>query len=267
MKASLQEKARQLRRDAMQMIYEANSGHPGGALSLADIMAYLYFNRMRVQAANPKDPRRDRLILSKGHAAPILYAALGERGFFSKEEFHRLRKTGALLQGHPCVSIPGVDASTGSLGLGLSMATGMAVAAQRSRMDVKIYVIMGDGEQDEGQIWEAAMAAPRFGLDNLVAVLDRNRYQNDGKTEEIMPLDSLYDKWKAFRWHVLEVDGHDFDQLDAAFTEADNTKGGPTLIIADTVKGKGVSYLLNQPQLHYRPPTEEQFLSAMRDLA
>ena len=188
---ALERRARQLRRDVLQMTYEAQSGHPGGSCSLADLMAYLYFYRLRYDTASPKSPSRDRLVLSKGHAAPVLYAALGESGFFPKEEFHRLRKIGSLLQGHPCIAIPGVDATTGSLGLGLSLGTGMAIAAKRRQPGVRVHVILGDGELDEGQVWEAAMAAPRFALDNLVAIIDRNRYQNDGATEEILPLLSL----------------------------------------------------------------------------
>lgn len=266
-KDGLTERAKQLRRDALQMIYEANSGHPGGSLSLADIMAYLYFRRMRYKVADPKWQGRDRFILSKGHAAPILYAALGEAGFFPWEEFHHLRQINGLLQGHPCISIPGVDASTGSLGLGLSMGAGMAMGAKRRGLKCKVHVVMGDGELDEGQIWEAAMAAPRFELDNLVAVVDRNGYQNDGATEEIMPLESLADKWKAFGWHVVVIDGHDFDQIDHAFLEADQTLNKPSVIIAHTVKGKGVSYMLDQPQLHYTPPTQPQFMRAMEELA
>ena len=264
---ALERRARQLRRDVLQMTYEAQSGHPGGSCSLADLMAYLYFYRLRYDTASPKSPSRDRLVLSKGHAAPVLYAALGESGFFPKEEFHRLRKIGSLLQGHPCIAIPGVDATTGSLGLGLSLGTGMAIAAKRRQPGVRVHLILGDGELDEGQVWEAAMAAPRFALDNLVAIIDRNRYQNDGATEEILPLEPLADKWRAFRWNVIEIDGHNFDEIDEAFCRADRTKGAPTLILAHTVKGKGASYLLDQPQLHYTPPTAEQLAGALRELA
>ena len=262
---ALQSMATQLRRDVIEMTYKAQSGHPGGSCSLADIMAYLYFNRMRYDVNEPKALKRDRLVLSKGHAAPIWYAALAEAGFFPREEMLHLREIGHLLQGHPCVHIPGVDATTGSLGFGLSIAVGMAAAAKMDGLDVKVHAIVGDGEQGEGQIWEAAMAAPNLKLDNLTVILDRNKYQNDGRTEDIMPLEPLTDKWRAFNWNVVEIDGHDLDQIDAAFA-ADACKGRPTLIYANTIKGKGCSYMLDQPQLHYTPPTKEQYESALEEL-
>lgn len=263
---ALQRMATQLRRDVIEMTYKAQSGHPGGSCSLADIMAYLYFNRMRYDVNEPKALKRDRLVLSKGHAAPIWYAALAEAGFFPREEMLHLREIGHLLQGHPCVHIPGVDATTGSLGFGLSIAVGMAAAAKMDGLDVKVHAIVGDGEQGEGQIWEAAMAAPNLKLDNLTVILDRNKYQNDGRTEDIMPLEPLADKWRAFNWNVVEIDGHDLDQIDAAFAAADACKGRPTLIYANTIKGKGCSYMLDQPQLHYTPPTKEQYESALEEL-
>lgn len=263
---ALQSMATQLRRDVIEMTYKAQSGHPGGSCSLADIMAYLYFNRMRYDVNEPKALKRDRLVLSKGHAAPIWYAALAEAGFFPREEMLHLREIGHLLQGHPCVHIPGVDATTGSLGFGLSIAVGMAAAAKMDGLDVKVHAIVGDGEQGEGQIWEAAMAAPNLKLDNLTVILDRNKYQNDGRTEDIMPLEPLADKWRAFNWNVVEIDGHDLDQIDAAFATADACKGRPTLIYANTIKGKGCSYMLDQPQLHYTPPTKEQYESALEEL-
>ena len=262
---ALQSMATQLRRDVIEMTYKAQSGHPGGSCSLADIMAYLYFNRMRYDVNEPKALKRDRLVLSKGHAAPIWYAALAEAGF-PREEMLHLREIGHLLQGHPCVHIPGVDATTGSLGFGLSIAVGMAAAAKMDGLDVKVHAIVGDGEQGEGQIWEAAMAAPNLKLDNLTVILDRNKYQNDGRTEDIMPLEPLTDKWRAFNWNVVEIDGHDLDQIDAAFAAADACKGRPTLIYANTIKGKGCSYMLDQPQLHYTPPTKEQYESALEEL-
>lgn len=263
---ALQSMATQLRRDVIEMTYKAQSGHPGGSCSLADIMAYLYFNHMRYDVNEPKALKRDRLVLSKGHAAPIWYAALAEAGFFPREEMLHLREIGHLLQGHPCVHIPGVDATTGSLGFGLSIAVGMAAAAKMDGLDVKVHAIVGDGEQGEGQIWEAAMAAPNLKLDNLTVILDRNKYQNDGRTEDIMPLEPLTDKWRAFNWNVVEIDGHDLDQIDAAFAAADACKGRPTLIYANTIKGKGCSYMLDQPQLHYTPPTKEQYESALEEL-
>lgn len=263
---ALQSMATQLRRDVIEMTYKAQSGHPGGSCSLADIMAYLYFSRMRYDVNEPKALKRDRLVLSKGHAAPIWYAALAEAGFFPREEMLHLREIGHLLQGHPCVHIPGVDATTGSLGFGLSIAVGMAAAAKMDGLDVKVHAIVGDGEQGEGQIWEAAMAAPNLKLDNLTVILDRNKYQNDGRTEDIMPLEPLADKWRAFNWNVVEIDGHDLDQIDAAFAAADACKERPTLIYANTIKGKGCSYMLDQPQLHYTPPTKEQYESALEEL-
>lgn len=258
--------ATQLRRDVIEMTYRAQSGHPGASCSLADIMAYLYFSRLRYNVNEPKAMGRDRVVLSKGHAAPVWYAALAEAGFFPREEMLHLREIGHLLQGHPCVHIPGVDATTGSLGLGLSLAVGMAAAAKMDKLAVRVHAIVGDGEQGEGQIWEAAMAAPNLGLDNLTVVLDRNRYQNDGATEEIMPLEPLADKWRAFNWNVIEINGHDFDEIDGAFAQADAYKDGPTLIYANTVKGKGCSYMLDQPTLHYSPPTTAQYESALAEL-
>lgn len=263
----LREKAKILRRSILKMTYEAQSGHPGGSCSLADIMAYLYFDKLRYHVDDAKAADRDRVVLSKGHAAPVLYAALAEARFFDKEELHHLREIGHLLQGHPCIHIPGVDATTGSLGLGLSIGTGMALAARMAGFDSRIYVIMGDGEQGEGQIWEAAMAAPRYKLNHLTAILDRNHYQNDGATEDIMPLDSLADKWRAFRWNVIEIDGHDFEQIEDAFLAAYAYEEGPSLILADTVKGKGASYMLDKPWLHYTPPTKEQLEEALLELA
>lgn len=259
-------RATQIRRDVIEMTYHAQSGHPGGSCSIADVMAYLYFHRMRYDVKDPKSQKRDRLVLSKGHAAPAWYAALAEAGFFPREEMLHLREIGHLLQGHPCVHIPGVDATTGSLGFGLSIGVGMAVGAKMAGGDVKVHVIVGDGEQGEGQIWEAAMAAPNLHLDNLTVILDRNRYQNDGATEEIMPLEPLADKWRAFKWNVVEIDGHDFDQIDDAFRQADECKGRPTLIYANTVKGKGCSYMLDKPMLHYTPPTKEQHDEAVKEL-
>lgn len=265
-KEMLKKVATQLRRDVIEMTYKAQSGHPGGSCSLADIMAYLYFHRMRYNVQDPKSPERDRLVLSKGHAAPIWYAALAESGFFPREEMKHLREIDHLLQGHPCVYIPGVDATTGSLGFGFSIAIGMAAAAKLDKMDVKVHAIIGDGELNEGQIWEAAMAAPNLKLDNLTVILDRNKYQNDGATETIMPLEPLADKWRAFNWNVIEIDGHDFRQIDEAFEGADQYRNRPTLIYANTIKGKGCSYMLNQPALHYTPPTKEQYESAIAEL-
>ncbi|MBA7513483.1 Apulose-4-phosphate transketolase subunit A [subsurface metagenome] len=263
----LEEKASIIRKHVMEMIYRAQSGHPGGSLSLADIMAVLYFHDLNYDVKNPKSLNRDRVVLSKGHAAPVLYAALAEAGFFSKDELWKLRKINSLLQGHPCIHIPGVDATTGSLGLGLSAACGMAIGAKLKKMNrVRIYAILGDGELGEGQIWEAAMAASHFKLDNLIAILDRNRYQNDGATEEILKLEPLHDKWESFGWNVINIDGHNINQIADAFSLARETKERPTMIIAKTVKGKGASYMLNKPDLHYMPPTKEQLEQTLKEL-
>ena len=262
----LKETALQLRRDVIEMTYHAKSGHPGGSCSLADIVAYLYFVRLRYRTDAPKWLDRDRLVLSKGHAAPILYAALAEAGFFPRSELLHLREINHLLQGHPCIHIPGVDGTTGSLGLGLSLSVGMALSAKIGKKDYKVTTIIGDGELGEGQIWEAIMSAGGYKLDNLVAVIDRNRFQNDGATESIMPLDPLAEKLRAFRWTVIEIDGHDFQQIHDAFQRADANLDSPTCIIANTIKGKGFAYMFNQPSLHYTAPNDEQFTNALLEL-
>jgi transketolase len=264
----LEEKARLLRKEIIEITYQAQSGHPGGSLSLAEIMAVLYFHVLNYDVENPESLDRDRLILSKGHAAPIWYVVLAEAGFFPKSELARLRQIDSLLQGHPCLHIPGVDATTGSLGLGLSAGCGMAIAAKLTRRErVRVYVILGDGELGEGQVWEAAMSAAHFKLENLTAIVDRNQYQNDGRTEEIMTLEPLREKWQGFGWHTIEIDGHSVDQITDALVQAKTIKAKPTVIIAHTVKGKGVSYLLDKPELHYAAPTAEQRKSALKDLA
>jgi transketolase len=266
-KKYLIDKARVLRKHVIEMIWNAQSGHPGGSLSLADIMTVIYFYMIKYNSKDPEAPDRDRVILSKGHGAPIWYAALAEAGFFSLEELGRLRKIDALLEGHPCIHIPGVDLTTGSLGLGLSGGCGMAIAARLRKMDkIRIHVILGDGELQEGQVWEAVMAAAHFKLDNLVAVVDRNHYQNDGATEDIMGLEPLSAKWEAFGWATIEIDGHDMDQIARAFESARQKKEKPTVIIANTVKGKGASYLIDQPSLHYTAPTTEQKNQALKEL-
>ncbi len=262
----LEQKARILRRLVIETIYRAQSGHPGGSLSLADIMAALYFHELRVDPQNPKSPQRDRMILSKGHAAPVWYCALAEAGFFPHSELEHLRKIDSLLQGHPCLSIPGVDLTTGSLGLGLSGGVGIAIGAKMRGSSARTYVILGDGELDEGQVWEAAMAAAHFKLDNLTAILDRNRFQNDGSTSEAMETEPLSDKWHSFGWNVVEIDGHSIPSILGAFDIARATKGKPTMILAHTIKGKGVSYLIDKPELHYTPPNSEQYRAAMEEL-
>jgi transketolase len=263
---ALERRANALRRLAIDAIYSAQSGHPGGSLSLAEIMAALYFHELRIDPEKPGDPARDRVVLSKGHAAPIWYAALAEKGFFPKSELGRLRKIDSLLQGHPCIAIPGVDLTTGSLGMGLSGAVGIAIGAKMQNSQARVYAILGDGEQDEGQIWEAAMSAAHFELDNIVGITDRNMYQNDGPTSATMELEPLAGKWRAFGWNVLEIDGNCISAILGAFGIARATKKRPTMLMARTVKGKGASFLVDRPELHYTPPTKEQRDAAIREL-
>lgn len=259
--------ANQLRQDIITELLPAKSGHPGGSLSAADIVSTLYFNEMRVKSEDPSWPDRDRFVLSKGHAAPVLYAALTEKGFFPKEELLGLRQTGRMLQGHPDMKkTPGVDMSTGSLGQGLSAANGMALAGKMDKKDYRVYVLMGDGEMAEGQIWEAAMAAAHYKLDNITGILDYNGLQIDGTTDQVMSTSPLLDKWQAFGWHVIEVDGHNVEQLMAAFAEARATKGKPTLLLAKTIKGKGISFMENQVGWHGNAPSAEQAEQALAEL-
>ena len=248
--------------------HAAKSGHPGGSLSAADILTYLYFEEMNVDPANPRDPKRDRFVISKGHAAPGLYATLAERGFFDKAELETLRHIGSMLQGHPNMNdTPGVDMSTGSLGQGSSAAVGMALAAQHWGEDWRTYALLGDGEIEEGQVWEAAMFAGNHKLDNLVFIVDWNGLQIDGTIEEVNSAAPIADKFRAFKFHVVEVsDGNDFDQIRAAFAEARATKGMPTCIVAKTVKGKGVSFMENQVGWHGKAPNDEQFEQAIAEL-
>ena len=265
--AELKEKAKQLRKTAVTMIYEAQSGHPGGSLSIADIVADLYFREMNVDPKNPRWEDRDRFVLSKGHVCPIQYSALGILGFFPEEDLHTLRKEGSKLQGHPSMNkCPGIDISTGSLGQGLSCAVGMALAGKRDGKDYMVYAVVGDGEADEGQIWEAAMWAGFKKLDNLVVVVDNNNLQIDGAVDEVCSPYPIDKKFEAFNFHVINIDGNDFDQIRAAFKEARETKGMPTAIIAKTVKGKGVSFMENVCDWHGKAPNDEQYEVAMADL-
>ncbi|NLO96665.1 MAG: transketolase [Peptococcaceae bacterium] len=264
---NIQDMARIIRQDIITMLAAAKSGHPGGSLSAADIIAVLYFSEMRVDPQNPNWPERDRFVLSKGHAAPVLYAALAEKGFFPKEELLKLRKTGHFLQGHPDMNkVPGVDMSTGSLGHGISVAAGMALAAKIDNKDYRVYCLLGDGEAEEGIVWEAAMAAAHYKLDNLLVILDHNGLQIDGPVKDVMNLEPLPDKWRAFGWNVLEVDGHNIEELTASLQVAKNFVGKPTIIIAKTVKGKGVSFMENQVGWHGNAPSAEQAEAALAEL-
>ena len=261
--------ANEVRRGIVVGVHAAKSGHPGGSLGAADIMTYLYFEEMNVDPANPNRAERDRFVLSKGHCAPALYAVLAERGFFPKEELETLRHIGSRLQGHPNMNdTPGVDMSTGSLGQGISAAVGMALAAKHWGDSYRVYTLLGDGECEEGQVWEAAMFAGNHDLDNLVAIVDHNGLQIDGSIDEVNSAMPLADKFRAFKWHVIELaDGNDMAQIAAAFAEARKVSGSPVAIIAETVKGKGVSFMENQVGWHGKAPNDEQFEQAMAELA
>ncbi len=266
-KMNLQKTANEIRKHIVSSLHAAKCGHPGGSLSAADIITYLYYNEMNVDPANPDKMDRDRFVLSKGHVAPALYSALALKGFFPEEELLKLRKTGAMLQGHPDMKhTPGVDMSAGSLGQGVSVAVGMALSAKMSNEDYRVYTLLGDGEIQEGQVWEAAMFAGHRKLDNLVVIVDNNGLQIDGDIDNVCSPYPIADKFKAFNFHVITIDGHDFDAIDAAFNEARETKGMPTAIIAKTVKGKGVSFMENQASWHGAAPNDEQYEVAMADL-
>ena len=263
----LQARANLLRRHIIRMTHEAQSGHPGGSMSAAEIVSALYFRVLRVEPKNPTWKDRDRFVLSKGHACPVLYAALAERGFFPVEELMTFRRINSRLQGHPEPgTTPGVENPAGAEGQGLSFAVGLALAARLDRAPWRVYCLMGDGEQDVGQTWEAAMAAAKFRLDHLTAFIDRNGIQQEGRTEEILPLESLADKWRAQNWHVLEIDGHDLRAILAAVAEAHATKGRPTVIVSRTVKGKGVSFMENVVKYHGAATTDEELTRALAEL-
>jgi transketolase len=256
-----------IRCDIIDMICTAAAGHPGGSLSAADVVTALYFRIMRIDPKNPGWPDRDRFILSKGHACPVWYAALAERGYFDKSHLKTLRQMGSILQGHPDMrKTPGIDMTAGSLGHGLSAGLGMALSGKLQQKDYHVFVIIGDGESQEGSIWEASMAAPNFKLDNLTAILDYNHLQNDYSVDDIMPIHPAVDKWQAFGWHVLDIDGHDMAQVVAALEEAKSHKGKPTMIVANTVKGKGVSYMENVCEWHGKAPCQEEADQAIEEL-
>jgi transketolase len=263
----LEEIAARLRIDIIEMLGKAGSGHPGGSLSVIDIITCLYFSKMQHDPKRPDWPERDRFILSKGHAVPALYAALAEAGYFPKQELGTLRKLGSRLQGHPVRnSVPGIEACTGSLGQGLSIAQGMAIASKLDGGKFHVYCVIGDGESQEGQIWEAAMSAPKYQVDTLTAILDYNHGQIDGYVDQVMPLEPVIDKWRAFNWKVLEIDGHDMAQISDSLDGARSAKGKPTFIVAHTVKGKGVSFMENQIAWHGTAPNAEQTAKALAEL-
>ena len=268
-KLELQKVANEVRKGIITGVHAAKAGHPGGSLSAADLFTYLYFEEMNVDPKNPQDPDRDRFVLSKGHTAPGLYAALANKGYFPVEDLLTLRHIGSHLQGHPCMQhTPGLDMSSGSLGQGISAAAGMALSAKLSNDDYRVYTLLGDGEIEEGQVWEAAMFAGNHALDNLVAVVDHNGLQIDGTIDEVNSAMPLADKFRAFKWHVIELaDGNDMAQIEAAFAEAREVTGAPVAIIAETVKGKGVSFMENQVGWHGKAPNDEQFEQAMAELA
>ena len=259
--------AAKIRSLAMDQVYTAASGHSGGSLSVADILTVLYFDVMKVDPENPQAPDRDRLVLSKGHTTPALYAALALRGYFPKEELKLFRSIRGHMSGHPdMVHVPGVDMSTGSLGQGISAAVGMALAGKIDRKDYRVYAVLGDGEIEEGQVWEAAMAAAKYRLDNLTAVVDVNGLQIDGSTADVMPSEPLDKKFEAFNWNVIHVDGHDLAALEDAFAQAAACTGKPTVLLAGTVKGKGVSFMENDAGWHGKAPNEEQYAVAREEL-
>ncbi len=266
-KKDLQKIACKVRMGVIEGTYNAKSGHPGGSLSISDTLTYLYFNKMNVDASNPEDPDRDRFVLSKGHTAPALYAVLAQKGYFAEEELKSLRHIGALLQGHPCIHIPGVDMSSGSLGQGISAACGMALAGKLDGKSYKVYTILGDGEIEEGQVWEAAMFAAHKKLTNLVAIVDNNGLQIDGPISEVCSPEPITDKFAAFGWHVITMDAHDFDSIDRAFEAAEKVTDKPIAIIQKSVKGKGVSFMENQVGWHGTAPNKEQYDLAMAELS
>lgn len=264
---SLQKTANTIRQDIIKMLTESKSGHPGGSLSAVEILTALYFSEMKVDPKNPRWEDRDRFVLSKGHAAPVLYATLAEKGFFDKKHLMTLRKIGSILQGHPNMNdTPGVDMSTGSLGQGLSVANGMALAGKLDKKGYRVFTVLGDGELQEGQVWEAAMTTAHYKLDNLTAFIDHNGLQIDGPVRSVMNPEPVPEKFRAFGWHVIEINGHSLEEIFSAIDEAKNTKGQPTMIIANTVKGKGVCFMENQAGWHGSAPSQEQCDEALKEL-
>ena len=259
--------SKEIRKNIIEAVYHAQSGHPGGSLSCADILAVLYFKEMHIKKDEPTLPERDRFVLSKGHATPALYGTLAEYGFFPKEELKSFRKIDSFLQGHPDKNkVPGVDMTTGSLGQGLSVANGMAMMGKLNRKDYRVYCLVGDGEIEEGQIWEATMTSAHYKLDNLCLIVDNNELQIDGKVENVMNVNPIGEKLKSFGFEVIEIDGHNYQEITQAFEKARNIKGKPTAIVAHTIKGKGISFMENQVAWHGKAPNEEQYKIAMEEL-
>ncbi len=264
---ALKKIALEVRKDIIEAVYSAKSGHPGGSLSIADILTVLYFNQMNIDEKKPDDPNRDRLVLSKGHACTALYSVLAEKGYFDKEDLKTFRKLGSPLQGHPDMNkVPGIDMTTGSLGQGLSASVGMAIASKMNKAGCKIYCILGDGEIEEGQIWEAAMSASKYKLDNLCVILDNNNLQIDGEIEKVGGMNNITEKFLSFGFNVVNINGHNIDEIIDAITTAKQTKGKPTIIIAKTIKGKGVSFMENKAEWHGKAPSEEEYNLAMEEL-
>ncbi len=266
MKKNLQKIACKVRMGVIEGTYNAKSGHPGGSLSISDTLTYLYFSKMNVDPKDPDNSDRDRFVLSKGHTAPALYSVLAQKGYFPEEELKSLRHIGAMLQGHPCIHIPGIDMSSGSLGQGISAAAGMALAGKLDNKSYKVYSVLGDGEIEEGQVWEAAMFAAHYKLDNLIAIVDNNGLQIDGKITEVCSPEPITDKFAAFGWHVITMDAHDFNSIESAFAEAETISGKPVAIIQKSTKGKGVSFMENQVGWHGTAPNKEQYDQAMAEL-
>ena len=262
----LQKTANEVRKDIVTAVHSAKSGHPGGSLSISDLLTYLYFAKMHIDPKQPEMADRDRLVLSKGHCAPALYATLAQRGFFPQEELQSLRHIGAMLQGHPCIHTPGIDMSSGSLGQGISVACGMALAGKLDNAAYKVYTILGDGEIEEGQVWEAAMFASHYHLDNLLAIVDYNGLQIDGQLSEVCSPEPIPEKFAAFGWHVIQMDAHDFDSIEAAFAEAEQIVGQPVVIVQKSIKGKGVSFMENAVEWHGKGPNDEEYAIAMQEL-
>ena len=259
--------SKRIRIKILHMLTLAGSGHTGGSLSAADVATAIYFSKMKFDPANPQWEDRDRFIMSKGHAAPLIYAIMAAAGYFPKETIDTLRKVESPLQGHPCCKrLPGIEVSTGSLGQGLSVANGMALGLRLDNNPARVYCIMGDGEIQEGQIWEAAMTAAHYNIDNICAVVDNNELQIDGPVEEVMGIQPVHDKWEAFGWHTISIDGHDMEEILRALDEAENTKGKPTVIIANTTKGKGVSFFENKVEYHGAAPSQDEFERAVKEI-